>query len=185
MAKHSITGLTRTRESSSLYSKPFKCESELIFEPNLLTTLALLIRARKVDAKVAQEIQQTLTTGIAINLHNRIQLCMARNVKRTTTATLKNAEVANRKNKSADIKARLNAKMEWHRESQALSKQLKEELAATQGKSVKAKQLVAPFEEGDSCGRVKRARTGMARSSGVFTRLASFWFVLISVIYKS
>ncbi|KAJ7714640.1 hypothetical protein B0H16DRAFT_1435391 [Mycena metata] len=115
-----------------------------------------LTAAHEVDHNVADEIELSLKTGILANPHNESSHRLARNTTRHTT-TSKKAHESQQQNDAAQVlRARLAEQLEERRKSNALSKELKEQLQAlntTGGRS--GKQAAPPLLSASSSGRVK------------------------------
>ncbi|KAJ7736698.1 hypothetical protein B0H16DRAFT_1326459, partial [Mycena metata] len=115
-----------------------------------------LTAAYDVDRNVADEIELSLKTGILANPHNESSHRAARCTTRHTT-TSKKARESQQQNDAAQIlRARLAEQVEKRRESNALSKDLKEQLQAinpTSGRS--GKQAAPALLSASSSGRVK------------------------------
>ncbi|KAJ7232622.1 hypothetical protein B0H12DRAFT_189986 [Mycena haematopus] len=125
-----------------------------------LTPVEALESRRKVDEIVAQEIKMTLQTGVLTNSNNEMSHRMARSSRRQSTKARKSRESHEAADLSRDIQFQIDMEAEKRRASNALTKNLKEQLKAakgTSGKQGKSK-ATASILSASSSGRVRTAR---------------------------
>ncbi|KAJ7932180.1 hypothetical protein B0H13DRAFT_810730 [Mycena leptocephala] len=123
-----------------------------------LTLVEAVETAQKLDRKVADEIEVTLRTGIFANPNNEQSHRVARNAARQSTRARKARESDELKDETKEISDLLAAEAEKRRESNALSKDLKERLQAVKGKGAPSgRGASTPLLSVSSSGRVKSA----------------------------
>ncbi|KAJ7300410.1 hypothetical protein DFH08DRAFT_1000753 [Mycena albidolilacea] len=132
-----------------------------------LTPVEALESRRRVDERVAQEIEMSLRTGILSNTNNEMSQRMARNSQRQSTAARKVRETRDAADTSKQLQLQIDAEIEKRRASSQLMKDLRAQLKATKSGRGKSANLSA-----SSSGRVKTTRE---RSGNVPLFVLSVW----------
>ncbi|KAJ7498280.1 hypothetical protein B0H11DRAFT_2381523 [Mycena galericulata] len=112
-----------------------------------------------VDQKVAEEIEMAVRTGVLANSNNDAVHRMSRNSQRRSTSARKVRESREASDIPHQLQVQIEAEVEKHRESNALSKTLKEQLKAAKGTSGKRGSSASSVAllSASSSGRVRSA----------------------------
>ncbi|KAJ7502291.1 hypothetical protein B0H11DRAFT_2365652 [Mycena galericulata] len=112
-----------------------------------------------VDQKVAEEIEMAVRTGVLANSNNDAVHRMSRNYQRRSTSARKVRESREASDIPHQLQVQIEAEVEKHRESNALSKTLKEQLKAAKGTSGKGGSSASSVAllSASSSGRVRSA----------------------------
>jgi polyribonucleotide nucleotidyltransferase len=130
-----------------------------------LTSIDHLLRAYRLDRTVADEIEMSLRTGIVANPNNEVSHRVARNTGRQSTRARNARESEELSDATHDLKQQIAEKLEKRRESNTLTKELKNKLRSLKGTGQTNQQKLL---SASSSGRVKSAPVRSIKSLCTF-----------------
>ncbi|KAJ7898021.1 hypothetical protein B0H14DRAFT_2332437, partial [Mycena olivaceomarginata] len=130
------------------------------------TGLSLVEALRyRLDRTVADEIEMSLRTGIVANPNNEVSHCVARNTGRQSTRARNARESEELSDATHDLKQQIAEELEKRRESNTLTKELKNKLRSLKGTGQTNQQKLL---SASSSGRVKFAPVRSIKSLCTF-----------------
>ncbi|KAJ7434269.1 hypothetical protein B0H11DRAFT_2118810 [Mycena galericulata] len=137
-----------------------------------LTPVETVERTEILDNKVAQEIEMSRRTGVMANSNNELVHRVGRSVGRHTTTARKRREGREVANATHQLQLQIEAEAEKRRESNRLTKTLKEQLKTAKGtSSTRGNSATSAVLSASSSGRVRT--TPPVRSGNIISMITS------------